>query len=124
MNTEQEWDNLAFEIHETNVKHGFWESNNTAEKLMLIVTELAEACEADREKRYFKGKIHGIMNFNDEAFLSAFVLNVKDTFEDELADAVIRIIDLSIGKNFDLMAHIQAKARFNKSRPYKHNKEY
>jgi NTP pyrophosphatase (non-canonical NTP hydrolase) len=53
-----------------------------------------------------------------------FAKDVKDTFEDELADAVIRIADLCGYLNIDLESHIKAKMRYNETRPHKHGKEY
>lgn len=42
--------NIANEIHQTAVDHGFWDKErNLGEMLMLATSELAEALEADRE---------------------------------------------------------------------------
>ena len=61
---------LATRAHDNAVKHGFWDvKTDVATKLMLIVTELAEACEADR---------HGD----------------RGEFEVEIADTFIRLADL------------------------------
>lgn len=76
---------------------GFWdEPRNTGELLMLIVSECGEALEAHR-----KGKRAELEEFNRHEMLHGpevnklnFEVLVKDTFEDELADIVIRIADL------------------------------
>lgn len=100
-------------------EHGFWEdyyklrdgaigdgqirsqmmNNAIATKLMLIVSELAEALEALR---------HG-----DE-----------DNFAEELADVAIRLGDLCGGLEIDLEAEIEKKMAKNKSREYKHGKAF
>jgi len=92
---------LAQQIHENAKANGFWdEARNTGEVFMLIVSELSEALEADR-----KGKRASIVNFtsalgglhvdqyNDGYIRFVFEMYIKDTFEDELADVVIRILD-------------------------------
>jgi len=93
------------EIHATAKEKGWWDSKrNTAEMLMLIVTELGEACEADRK---------GIYGYEE-----------KDTFEDEIADAVIRIFDMCGGLGIDLEKQMKWKTEFNKTRKKKHGKKY
>jgi NTP pyrophosphatase (non-canonical NTP hydrolase) len=49
---------------------------------------------------------------------------VKDTFEDEIADTVIRLLDLSEGLGIDIEKHIRLKLEYNKTRPHKHGKKY
>jgi NTP pyrophosphatase (non-canonical NTP hydrolase) len=49
---------------------------------------------------------------------------VKDTFQDELADVMIRVMDLAAHKDIDLEIHIAAKMRYNSLREYKHEKRY
>lgn len=112
------------------LKHGFHHKNqNIGEMLMLIVSELSEALEADRKNKHADLKKYnaGIATYNGESESqdkSTFEFFVKDTFEDELADAVIRIADLCGYLNIDLESHIKAKMRYNESRPHKHGKEY
>lgn len=98
---------------------------NLSELLMLIVTELAEGCEALRKGHrqdkaiydYYKGEI-----VRNEKFAKSRW--VKDSFEDELADAVIRIADLCGAENIDLDWQIKKKLEYNKIRPMKHNKKF
>lgn len=112
-----ELSNRAFE---NALAHGFHKNNqNTGEMLMLIVSELAEALEADRTGNRCEKNIDIESLSNDQ-----FKTLVKDTFEDELADAVIRVADLCGYLKIDLESHIKAKMRYNESRPYKHGKEY
>jgi hypothetical protein len=94
------------------------------EKLMLIVSEISEAMEADRVNKFCRRDLDGIPNFQSDApfhaFEGLFKSEVKDTFEDELADAAIRIFDLAYEMGFDLSWHIQQKVRYNSKRPQMH----
>ncbi|MCX6186038.1 MAG: hypothetical protein NTU43_03445 [Bacteroidetes bacterium] len=113
-------------IHTINVEKGFWENpRNKGELLMLVVSELAEALEADRKNRYTSTDVKKITALaKDENFIDEFTSHVKDTFEDEIADAVIRLLDMSAGLGIDIEKHIEAKLRYNASRPKKHGKKY
>ena len=126
---------LATEIHENAKSKGFFDSEkNIGEMLCLIHSEVSEALEADRKKMYTNVseiKLKGLADknfdatFNDEAvFKDFFSTCVKNTFEDELADVVIRVLDLCAFKGIDIEIHIKAKMRYNESRPHKHGKSY
>lgn len=71
---------------------------NVPEKLMLIVTELSEAMEADRK------------NLMDEH------LPHRHGLEVELADALIRIADLAGGLGLDLAGAVAEKLEYNAKR--------
>ena len=77
---------------------GLPKERNRAETLMLIVSELSEALEADRK------------GLNDDK------LTDMDGFTTELADAVIRIFDAAHGYHLDLAEAIVRKLEYNKSR--------
>lgn len=132
---------ISKEIHENAKSKGFWDKErNLGEMLMLIVSEVAEAMEADRENRYYDpetryrvGKdlsVNGskwafeIVDSDDEAWRNWFRAEVKNTLADELADAMIRIMDLAYSRNIDLEWHIKAKMRYNSTRPHMHGKKY
>ena len=81
--------------------------------------------EADRKHRYCTSTISEICDYRiDEMFVTDFEIGVKDTVEDELADATIRIFDLAKKMNINLEKHIEAKHRYNKTRPTMHGKKY
>lgn len=64
--------------------------------IMLIITEISEMVEADRKKirvRFPIESLENMLRFND--YTIAFESHVKDTLEDEMADACIRIFDLA-----------------------------
>lgn len=68
---------------------------------MLVVSELAEAVEADRiGKRADRGMFEKIMGDGVPA-MEAFRVCIKNSIEDELADAVIRLADMAEGKHLD-----------------------
>lgn len=71
---------------------------NVPEKLMLIVSEVAEAMEGFRK------------GLKDDK------LPARDMLEVELADAVIRIFDLAGGLNYDLGPAIAEKLEYNRTR--------
>lgn len=95
------------EVHTTAVEHGWWEGDtfNVPEKLALIHSEISEALEHYRneEKEIFFGPD-----------------GKPDGFAIELADAVIRIMDLCGKMGIDLEGAIKLKHEFNKERPYRH----
>lgn len=126
---------LAKQIHENAKSKGFYNGEkNTGELLCLIHSEVSEALEADRKKLYtnvseikLKGladKNYGTSFYDDEIFKDFFTTCVKNTFEDELADVVIRVLDMCAYRGIDIESHIKAKMRYNSSRKFMHGKSY
>lgn len=117
---------LAKEVYEGARSRGFFDDEkNIGEMLMLIVTEVAEACEADRIDNNCTVNMQAVNGWiKNEDFKGSFEQNVKDTFEDELADIIIRVMVLAAFKGIDLEAHIRAKVRYNSHREHKHGKRY
>jgi NTP pyrophosphatase (non-canonical NTP hydrolase) len=120
------------DIHQGNVKRGFYDDpKEIGTVLMLIVTELAEAMESYRaNNRLGAGKLESIQwnsNLNEdftEEDINQFKLVVKDTFEDEIADTIIRLFDLCGWLDIDIHKHIILKLKYNSTRPYKHGKAF
>lgn len=84
--------------------HGFHDTElSNDHSLMLVITELSEAVEADRKNRHFDKEKYKMGEYaecqgwltNEEKFINVFNRYIKDTVEDELADAVIRLLDLA-----------------------------
>lgn len=99
----QDLEQLQNEVHSLAISKGFWSTGRTtAHCIALIHSELSEALEADRDL--------------DE--------NGRDHFAEELADAVIRILDLAGANDVNLAAAILKKHGENKNRPYLHGKKY
>lgn len=75
-----------------------------SQKLDLIHSELGEATEAMRKQNYG--------------------LERKDTFEDEIADVLIRLCDLCGELDIDIEKQIEWKFNHNKTRENKHGKSF
>lgn len=88
----------AKDFHERAVAKGFWdEPRSVGHYLMLAYGELHEAIEADRLGKWVKltpEQIEELRGLEGAAFVQAFLRMVKDTVGDEIADAVIRLLDL------------------------------
>lgn len=88
---------------ETSFNHGFWDDKDPndvsvrLEKLMLVVTEVAEAAEAVRT--------------GDE-----------ENLKEELADVLIRVFDLCGANGYNMDEVVQAKMEKNEKRPRMHGK--
>lgn len=93
--------------HSVAREHGWWDKEdfNVGEKLMLVTTELAEAMED-----YRTGKMDLYLDEKGKPC----------GFPSELADAVIRILDLCGRMDIDLADAMVTKSFYNESRPYRH----
>jgi len=119
---------LSKQIHENAKAKGFWDKErNLGEMLMLIVSEVSEAMESDRENRFsdWSDRLPPFMdNIPNDEFNKVFKDEVKNTFEDELADVMIRVMDLAYSRGVDIEWHIKQKMRYNETRPHMHGKKY
>lgn len=93
---------LRDKAYKTACEHGFHDQELSNEHcLMLVITELSEAVEADRKSRHFDIEKYKIGEYtecqgwltNEEKFINVFNRYIKDTIEDELSDAFIRLLD-------------------------------
>ena len=91
---------LAMEIGKWRERKGFETSaDNVPEKLALIHSEVSEALEADRSGN-------------------------AENFAEELADTIIRILDLSNALGIDITGAVRWKMEKNEGRPHKHGRGY
>lgn len=88
----------AKDFHQRSVAKCFWnEPHSVWHCLMLAYGELHEAIESDRIGKWAKltpEQIEDLRGLEGAAYAQAFLWMVKDTVEDEIADAVIRLLDL------------------------------
>ena len=121
---------LSKECHEIALSKGWYDGRKRGipELIMLIVTELSEAVEADRNGKYARHNrdlnLKLALKPENPQFKTDFKSFIKDTFEDEIADAFIRLFDMCGYLNIDIEKHIRAKIEYNKTREYKHGKRY
>ena len=101
-------DTLVLKAHTTATQHGWWDDDRSiGEALLKVMVEVAEAVQALEQGN------------PPDKHLPDF-----DSLTIELADTVIRILDLAGRLNLPLGAAIVAKMAFNESRPYRHGKQF
>lgn len=116
---------LAQQIHQVNRDKGFWDKErNVGEMLMLVTSELGEAMEAHRKGKFADWEAYSNEISTIKTAPLSFKKHLKDSFEDELADATIRLLDMAAGLKIDLDKHIQAKLDYNRTRARFHGKQY
>lgn len=94
---------LAKKAYENAKKKGFHDEKHTdGHYLMLVMCELAEAVEADRSgKRADRKEYERLVGACEEKLHPhLFEMYIKDSLEDELSDAVIRLLDYIGMKGF------------------------
>lgn len=91
---------IAARCHDTAKAKGWWPettwiSDLIMQKLLMIHSEVSEATEAFR---------------------------VKDDYgvADELADVIIRVLDLSAAMDIDIEKHLKRKMKYNETRSFRH----
>jgi NTP pyrophosphatase (non-canonical NTP hydrolase) len=120
------WNSVTEEVHKTATDKGFWKDYDLAlemnlkteglkwivsalhsQKLMLIGDELSEAHEAVRSGNPPSVKAEGFSQM-----------------EEELADAIIRIMDFSGKLGLDIPGAMLAKMAYNAKRPHMHGRNF
>lgn len=101
---------MATYINEWARRKGFWEEGvprNDGEMIALMHSELSEALEALRHGNPPDDKVPEFSGY-----------------EAELADCIIRIMDVAGGAGLRVGEALVAKMAYNEGRPYKHGKEF
>lgn len=118
-------DELADDAHANSRAHGFWDDHDghphvsqIPTKLMLIVTEVAEAMEVVRDAPTAVEDEHDYIRktWYREAD------GKPEGFGSELADIIIRVLDLAAAYKVDIGGVLVEKMAFNSGRPHKHGK--
>jgi NTP pyrophosphatase (non-canonical NTP hydrolase) len=114
---------LAIDVAKANMDKGFWNKRQNLkeclfnrdaqleliEALALIMTEAAEAIESVRKN----------LNWSEDMDQH---LPHRTNLETELADIMIRCLDLAGGLNIDIGQVVWEKLEYNSTRPYLHGK--
>lgn len=121
--------NIQREIFDCAVSHGWWPMNteitqhkdgpgkvkldevNIPEKIALMHSELSEALEHFREGQDVK---------NQPVLLTGPEGEKPDGMWVELADCVIRILDLAAAYDVNMAALVEMKHKYNLTRPFRH----
>jgi NTP pyrophosphatase (non-canonical NTP hydrolase) len=99
-----EFDAVAQEVNQMAIEKGWWKGErNEGELIALMHSELSEALEAIRNGNPPDDKIPEFTGV-----------------EAELADVIIRIMDMAAAKGYRVGEAVVAKINYNKNRPYKH----
>lgn len=101
---------VSDEVYKTAVEKGWYEDGrrNLGEAIALMHSELSEALESLRSDAA-----------KDSDKLSGYL-----GVEEELADVIIRIMDISRSEGWRIPEAILAKIAYNKTRPHKHGKKF
>ena len=88
---------------------------------MMESLRKTKRCECDKE---LLSEIEQQFEDQPDLFYMRFIHHVKDTFEDELADVMIRLGDLTGKMDIDIEKHISLKQKFNSRREKMHGKKF
>lgn len=99
---------LQLRLHHVAKSHGFWNGVvNVPEKLALVHSEISEALE----------------EYRSGVNLAKITISEKgkpEGFPVELADAIIRILDIAEYYGIDMGAVIEQKSKYNETRTFRH----
>jgi NTP pyrophosphatase (non-canonical NTP hydrolase) len=112
-------DRLAEKVYDNNETKGFWDHPSdplimVPLKIALIHSEASEALDVHR---------HAYDDEGEDSVIGMTPMQEED-FTEELADIVIRVLDLAGGYELDLGNAIIAKIEKNVGRPPKHGRRY
>jgi NTP pyrophosphatase (non-canonical NTP hydrolase) len=113
--------------HENAKNKGFWEDYNFIESLVQVAVKTNEVEDAINASSMVNNAVgNRLMLIVSEIAEAQEALRKGDeeNFKEELADVAIRLADLCGGLNINLEEEIVKKMERNKQRPYKHGKAF
>lgn len=94
---------LIEKSHRISKEKGFWEGNkNHSETVLLIIANVGQIVKAHKAKRFSDWPAYASAEIQEVEFTEMFERYIKDTFEDEIANVIIRICDFMGGVDFDI----------------------
>ncbi len=124
---------LSKQIYTQAREKGFYrEASEKGTGLMLIVRELSEALEADRNALYADMDAYiteieaddvNRENWETRSQL-AYQNHISGTFQEELADSLLQLLSFCGSLKIDIDTFVRMKIEHNKTRPKRHNKKY
>lgn len=105
----KEWNNVTKTVHHIAKDKGWWDGGerNNGEMIALIHSETSEALEILRK--------YPLANSDKIDALA---------IEEELADIVIRVMDMAAGRGWNVGEAIIKKVAYNEGRTYRHGKKF
>ena len=106
---------IQYHVHKVAKEHGWWdEERELPELCALLHSEVSELLEADRK---------GVLNAPSDKGIP-YEGGQMTNLQEELADIMIRTLDMCERFGVDAESVILAKTAYNESRPYRHGKKF
>lgn len=107
--TIKEWQE---EVHRVAKEHGWYDDSLADLSTLRIMAMLANVhCEVSEAAEWVKrGELGRLMDYEGKS----------KGFPTELADIMIRVMDMAEALNIDLEEEVRIKNEYNKTRPYRH----
>lgn len=112
---------ISDQVYKCALDHGFTETTeNVGQKLLLVVEEIVEA---HGELRTGRAPTEVYYNYAQDGNATRMI-EKPEGFPMELADALIRILNIMKGHGIDPEQAVLLKHNYNLTRPFKHGKSF
>lgn len=121
-----EIEKIAQEVHENAKAHGWWdETRSFGDLIALCHSELSEALEEYRnghkpDETYYSCKRNANVAGECDGKCRKCQYGKMEGIPSELADVVIRVLDMAEHYGIDIEAALAEKHAYNQTRPYRH----